>query len=75
MSSNIARRDISRAGIIFFTRLTTVDIIRVRVLFEGGSYMRKYDISFGNQRLLDLDISNALKVIIDFAHNAFPVQI
>ena len=70
MSSNIARR-----RVFFFTRLTTADIIRVRVLFEGGSYMRKYDISFGNQRLLDLDISNALKVIIDFAHNAFPVQI
>ena len=42
MSSNIARGDISRAGIIFFIRPSTAGIIRVRVLFEGRSYMRKY---------------------------------
>ena len=45
MSSNIARGDISRAGVIFFIRPSTAGIIRVRVLFEGGSYMRKYGIS------------------------------
>ena len=39
------------------------------------TYLILKNLSFGNQRLLDLDISNALKVIIDFAHNAFPVQI
>ena len=31
---------------IFFTRPSFADIIRVRVLFEGGSYLRKYDIYF-----------------------------
>ena len=29
-------------GYYFFTRPSTAGIIRVRVLFEGGSYMRKY---------------------------------
>ena len=42
MSSNIARGDILRADIDFFTWPLTAGIIRVRVLFEGGSYMRKY---------------------------------
>ena len=42
LSSNIARGDISRAGIIFFIRLSTAGINRMRALFKGGSYMRKY---------------------------------
>ena len=29
-------------GYYFFTRPSTAGIIRVRVLFEGGSYLRKY---------------------------------
>ena len=29
-------------GYYFFTRPSTAGIIRMRVLFEGGSYLRKY---------------------------------
>ena len=31
-------------GYYFFTRSSNAGIIRVRVLFEGGSYLRKYGI-------------------------------
>ena len=30
-------------GYYFFERPSTAGIIRMQVLFEGGSYMRKYD--------------------------------
>ena len=33
---------IYRGWVLFFIRPSTAGIIRVRVLFEGGSYMRKY---------------------------------
>ena len=44
IASNNGRGDLSRAGIIFFTRSLTAGIIRMRVLFEGGSYLKKYGI-------------------------------
>ena len=35
---------IYRGRVLFFTRPSTAGIIRVWVLFEGGSYLRKYGI-------------------------------
>ena len=37
-------------GYYFFTRPSTAGIIRMRVLFEGGSYMRKYGIQVGQKK-------------------------
>ena len=34
--------DFGARGYYFSTRPSTAGIIRVRVLFEGGSYLRKY---------------------------------
>ena len=35
-----------KGGDYYFTMPSTAGIIRVRVLFEGGSYMRKYGMHF-----------------------------
>ena len=41
-ASYIAPRGYIEGGYYFFTRPSSAGIIRMRVLFEGGSYMRKY---------------------------------
>ena len=41
-------------GYYFFTRPSSAGIIRVWVLFEGGSYMRKYGILSERSQLKDL---------------------
>ena len=51
---------IYQGRVLFFTKPSTVGTIRMRVLFEGGSYLRKYGKHFLRGWLLVLDLKEGL---------------
>jgi hypothetical protein len=66
MSSNIARGDISRAGII------NNSLVLLRALLEGGPYMRKYGTYFSSNAKRKISKSNKSELWNRLSYRALP---